>query len=103
MKQRRAKPTLETLVKKIDHANATLTERLISMTSTMQSHIEADARAFQELGTQIIEVNKDVKSLLASRSFLRGTWFAVGVFGTLVVSITGLVAAFWPHISMWFK
>jgi len=71
-------------------------ERLIHMTSIMQAHIEADAVAFRIIGEQIIAVNQDIKSLLASRAFLRGTWFAVGVFGALVSAVVGA-------LIMWFQ
>jgi hypothetical protein len=87
---------LKDIVKKIDRQTEKYTERLIHMTAAMEAHIRADAIAFQELGSQILEVNKDVKSLLNSRSFLRGTWFAVGVFGTFVAAVTALAVA-------WFK
>lgn len=83
------------LMKKIDQSKDDLTERLIHMTASMQSHIEADAIAFQALNADVKEVNKDVKSLLASRSFLRGTWFAVVTVGTLIGVVAGLVAAWW--------
>jgi len=77
------------IVKKLDKQNLEITERLVEMTANMQAHIEADAVAFQALGVQIIEVNKDVKDLLASRSFLRGAWFALAVCATFVVAAVG--------------
>lgn len=95
MNRRRPKPpsAVEALLKT---TRDDLTERLILMTAAMQAHIEADAHAFQTLGEQIVAVNQDVKSLLASRSFLRGTWFAVVTVGTLIGVIAGLVVAWHP-------
>jgi hypothetical protein len=100
-----AKPptSLKDIVNRIDQQTENYTERLIHMTLAMEAHIEADAAAFRTLGAQIIEVNQDVKSLLATRSFLRGTWFAVGVFGTLVVTVGGLIAKYWPYIVSLFQ
>ncbi len=95
--------TLKDIVKKNETSTRDHTERLIHMTQAMEAHIEADRVAFETLGGQIIEVNKDVKSLLASRSFLRGTWFAVGVFGTFIAAVSGLLIAAWPHIVTWVR
>jgi hypothetical protein len=94
---------LKAMARKLDRNAEVYTERLIHMTEAMEAHIEADAVAFRTLGAQIIEVNQDVKSLLATRSFLRGTWFAVGVFGTLIATLTGLIAKYWPYITAWFQ
>lgn len=69
--------------------------RLASMIEVLQTHITEDANNFKELTTQVLEVNKDVKSLLNSRSFLRGAWFAVATVGTLVGVIVGLVMAWY--------
>jgi hypothetical protein len=82
-------------MKKLDNQSVTLTERLIEMTAVMQAHIAADAKAFAEQSEAILEVNKDVKSLLASRSFLRGTWFAIVTVGTLIGVLAGLVIAWY--------
>lgn len=60
-------------------------ERWINLMTVVEKHITADAAAFQELAKQILEVNGDVKSLLASRSFLRGAWFALGVSATVLM------------------
>jgi hypothetical protein len=87
--------TLKDIVNRIDRQTMKYTERLIQMTEAMQAHIEADALAFRELGSQILEVNKDVKSLLHSRSFLRGTWFAVVIACTFVAAVAGLILAWY--------
>ena len=83
-------------MKKTEANRREYVDRLVHMTTAMEAHIEADAAAFKELGIQIIEVNKDVKSLLHSRSFLRGTWFAIVIACTFVAAVAGLVVA-------WFK
>ena len=87
--------TLRRIVKKLDKNRDDLTERLIGLTTTMQAHVEADAVAFRVLGESIVEINKDVKSLLASRSFLRGTWFAIVIACTFVAAVAGLVVAWY--------
>lgn len=71
-------------------------DRIAQMLDWMKSHAEEDSENFKTLAAQILEVNNDVKSLLSSRSFLRGAWFAVGVFGTLVAAVVSSVIA-------WFK
>lgn len=86
---------LKDIVAKLRANKEEHTERLIHMTKAMEAHIEADAVAFQALGGQIIEVNKDVKDLLASRSFLRGTWFALVIGSTFVAAVAGLIIAWY--------
>ena len=112
MNQHRAKPrlTLESIVKKSDAQHRENSERLISIAHEMASiaekmgaHIHADAAAFAAQNAAILEVNKDVKSLLASRSFLRGTWFAIVTVGTLVGVIVPIVLSWWPMFRAWLK
>ena len=93
---------LGTLVKRNDRQHrensdrlVTIAEQIASIASAMSAHIAADAAAFAAQNTAILEINKDVKSLLASRSFLRGTWFAVVTVGTLIGVIAGLVVAWY--------
>ena len=86
---------LRSLVKKTDVNRQEYLERLIHITVAMEDHIRADAIAFEALGKQLIEVNNDVKSLLASRSFLRGTWFAIVIACTFVAAVAGLIVAWY--------
>lgn len=107
MKHRRATtrsldPSLRTIVRKSDSQHKENSERLIgiahemgAMARAMTEHIQADAVAFAAQSHQILEVNKDVKSLLASRSFLRGTWFAIVTVGTLIGVVAGLIVAWY--------
>lgn len=111
MPHRRAKSlTLETVVKKSDFQHNENSERLIgiahemgAMARAMSEHIAADASAFAAQNLAILEVNKDVKSLLASRSFLRGTWFAIVTVGTLIGVVIPILTAWWPAIRAWLK
>lgn len=66
-------------------------DRLSDMMTAMHEHIKADSVAFAELGKAILEVNTDVKSLLNSRSFLRGAWFALGISASVVVGAATLI------------
>lgn len=107
MKDRRQKPSkldsaLRTIVTKSDAQHRENSERLIGIAHEMSSnakamndHIQADAVAFAKMGEAILEVNRDVKSLLASRSFLRGTWFAVVTVATLIGVVAGAVIAWY--------
>lgn len=70
-------------------------ERLAAMVTSMDAHIRADAVAFSAQNAAILEINQDVKSLLSSRSFLRGTWFAVLTISTLIGVVAGLVVAWY--------
>lgn len=71
--------------------------RMAVLLRIMQDHIKEDSNNFKELTQQILEVNKDVKSLLASRSFLQGAWFALGVGGTLIATIVSLIVSWFKH------
>jgi hypothetical protein len=64
-----------------------------STAASMAAHIEADRVAFAALISQLTEVNKDVKSLLAVKSFAAGIWKAVAMFvaSGLGVGVAGLI------------
>jgi hypothetical protein len=93
---------LRTIVNKNDRQHKENSERLIDISNqvavaarVMQDHMAADSIQFAATNASILEVNKDVKSLLSSRSFLRGTWFAIVTVSTLVGVIAGLVVAWY--------
>lgn len=66
-------------------------ERLAAMMANMEAHIIADAKAFAFLGDQLIELNRDVKSILASRSFASGVWKAIAIGSGAFVGLGTLV------------
>ena len=72
-----------------------IAEAMATIAAEMKAHIEADAHSFRLLGEQLVTLNQDVKSLLQSRSFLRGTWFAIVIAATLVGTIAGLILAWY--------
>jgi hypothetical protein len=63
--------------------------------------IEQFASELQQLRRDVSEIAADVKSLLATRSFTRGVWRAVGVIGGLAGAIAALAVSvaqhFWPR------
>ena len=65
-------------------------ERLAAMMASMDAHIKADAQAFEALAKQIIEVNMDVKSIIASRNFAAGVWKALSLLGAGLVAFATL-------------
>lgn len=97
-------------MKKSDAQHQENSDRLIGiahemgeMARAMSQHIAADASAFAAQNLAILEVNKDVKSLLASRSFLRGTWFAIVTVGTLVGVVVPILLTWWPMFRVWLR
>ena len=72
------------------HRKGEYDDRLSDMMTAMHEHIKADSAAFAELGKAILEINQDVKSLLNSRSFLRGAWFALGISASVLVGAATL-------------
>ena len=62
-------------------------ERLASLMTSMEAHIKADALAFDTLAKQLIEVNQDVKSIIAARNFAAGVWKALTIAGTVALAL----------------
>jgi hypothetical protein len=60
--------------------------RLAAMVEAMEAHIKADAVAFAGLIDQVTEVNKDVKSIIASRNYAAGVWKALSIIGTILLA-----------------
>lgn len=78
--------------------------RLAEMLTTMQAHIEADAKAFEQLIGELREVNADlktvntdVKTLIQTRSFAFGAWKAATVIGGIIVVLAGLILTYLKH------
>lgn len=74
----------------------------------LAAHDRLDTERFDKLTTLITsmvsaqsELHKDVKSLLATRSFTRGVWWAVVTVSTAVSGLVGVLAAYFswkaPH------
>jgi len=63
--------------------------------SELKKHTESDDERFAALTTLVESVSNDVKSLLNSRQFFRGAWWAIVGMAALVGSG---VAAVWHYI-----
>lgn len=64
-----------------------------SASASMVAHIEADRIAFAALVDQLTELNKDVKTILATKAYAAGIWKAVSLFfaGGAGVALAGLI------------
>jgi phage-related protein len=96
MERKRAKRGRQSIMPYLGEYSARLAEmvRQASVNAqTMQSHIEADAKAFAELIAQLTEVNKDVKTLLESRSRMMGmvSLLQWGIASGLIVAVGALL------------
>lgn len=58
-------------------------------------HTQHDDERFEALSKLVESVAQDVKSLLDSRTFLRGAWWAVG---GMVLGVVGLVTAAYHYL-----
>jgi hypothetical protein len=85
----------ETLAR-IEQQLPTYNERLTEIVSNMEAHIKADSIAFDALAKQLIEINHDVKSIIASRAFAAGAWKAVTIVG-------GILSAILTFVLLWFR
>lgn len=74
-------------------SNATAIARTVSdkVERELHEHTLSDDRRFHELTVLVESVAKDVKSLLNSRQFFRGAWWAIagmsGLFGAGIAAI----------------
>jgi hypothetical protein len=85
---------LRILTNNVGEYDARMRELIVNQTratTSMEEHIRADAKAFGVIADQVIEINKDLKTVLNLRSFGLGIWKAVGVIATAA----GVVATLW--------
>lgn len=62
----------------------------------LEAHDKLDTERFSDLKLILAEVHADIKSLLASRSYVRGAWAAIVA---LAAAVSGIVAG----IAAWLK
>lgn len=67
---------------------ATVNEVLVEL----REHVKQDHERFETQGKKLEEIHTDVRSLLESRSFLRGAWRTITVIAGIVATIVTLVA-----------
>ena len=84
---------LRVLTNNVGEYDARMRELVVNQTkatASMEDHIRADALAFGVVTSQIIEINKDLKTIIGLRNFGLGVWKAVGVIATGIVAIATL-------------
>ena len=62
----------------------------------LKKHTASDDRRFEELTVLVESISTDVKSLINSRQFFRGAWWAVVGMAGIIGSI---LAAVWHYIK----
>lgn len=70
---------------------------LDSLRATLQAHTEEDARRFVEMNGKLDDIATDVKSLLASRSYMRGAWKAIITAASAAGAAAGLLISYLRH------
>ena len=77
-----------------DDRIAKMIEAQAGQTAAMDAHIVADAKAFETLAKELIEINRDVKSLIADKNFVSGAWKAAAIIGGALTTLAGFWFAY---------
>ncbi|HEV8714132.1 MAG TPA: hypothetical protein VGX03_15060 [Candidatus Binatia bacterium] len=65
--------------------------RFDELSAEIRTHITDDNRRFDTLDETLKEIGKDVKSLLATRSFSKGIWWAVSTIAGGIAVVASIV------------
>lgn len=68
-------------------------ERFDVLASEVRTHITDDVARFNTLDNALHEISHDVKSLLATRSFNKGVWWAVTIIAGSIATVTSMAIA----------
>lgn len=68
-------------------------ERFDILAGEVRVHIIADNARFNTLDKTLHEIHSDVRSLLATRSFNKGVWWAVCIVAGSIATITSIALA----------
>ena len=63
----------------------------------LKAHDRLDTERFDAVNTKLDGIHADVKSLLASRSYVRGAWAAIATISGAVSFVVGIVIAWMKH------
>lgn len=76
--------------------NSTKIAQIIAgeVAAELKSHTASDDKRFADLATMVESVAEDVRSLLNSRTFFRGAWWAIVGMSALAGS---MMAAIWHY------
>ncbi len=69
----------------------------------LEEHDRRDTDRFAELNVKLDTIGGDVKSLLASRSYVRGAWKAIVTISAGVAAAIGLAPALIGFLSTWLR
>ena len=70
------------------------TIELMAVLTLLQEHVVREEKIFERMSEQIGALAEDVKSLLSSRAFLHGAWFALGIIGAAMLAAVGIVVQY---------
>jgi hypothetical protein len=75
-------------------------ERITARVSDeLRAHQERDEGQFAAVNERLTEIGADVKSLLQSRSYIRGAWKAVAVVSGATATVVSIVIAILKHFG----
>lgn len=64
------------------------------LAAEVRVHILTDTRRFDTQDTKLAEIQTDLRSLLATRSFTRGIWKAVTIIAIVVSTLASLAVSY---------
>jgi hypothetical protein len=73
-------------------------ERAVQLAEALKAHDRLDTERFDAVTKALEKIDKNVESLIASRSFTRGVWRAAVVAGSVV---SGTVAVVFEILKWW--
>lgn len=95
MPARRPSPDTRAIIAAIEGASATAKVVADSVAKELVLHTQHDDERFADLTKLVESVALDVKSLLGSRSYVRGAWKGVTVAAVVASSLVTAVHAYW--------
>ena len=97
MKSNRLSPETRAIIHAIESATGAAQVVATKVSEELATHTRHDDERFEALTVLVTSVANDVKSLLESRSFVRGAWKAIIGISVAVSTIIGMAIAWIRH------
>lgn len=95
MPKRKVSPETIAIISAIEHAASAAKTVADAVSGELERHTRHDDERFAALTILVESIAKDVKSLLDSRTFLRGAWWAVG---GMAMGVGGLLSMVYHYL-----
>ncbi len=95
MPRKKLSPETVAIIAAIEGASATAKVVADAVAGELEKHTRHDDERFAALTTLVESIALDVKSLLGSRSFMRGAWKAITVTALVASTMVTAIHAYW--------